>query len=283
MKTKIACLIGLLLAGLCACGRPSYPAHRVEQAARELLKKEYGLESTAHRVGGTLYLDVRLPGLTTTDTKKLESTVEKIQGAVMTVTRVALSTDAPIRFIVVTGSDPSWQIGVRIVGYLQDVKDYFYQRISRGDYAERTIFDLEFGPAAQALMSEAGGNTVSVSSASAVALSAPARADLTLDEFAGQLIVSQFNMANRNNPFLAIVLEQAKLRFLALRDGELAVNAGRGIAADVRPLVEKVLLEQTVKTAGKYGSLRIRQIRIIGEGMEPIIIVVPPPVQPLKK
>lgn len=281
MKALHIILAGVLCAGLGACGRPSYPAHRVEQASRELLKKEYGLDGAARLVGGTLYLDVRLPGLTTTDTKKLEATVEKIQGAVMTVTRIALSSDAPIRFIVVTGSDPSWQIGVRIVGYLQDVKDYFYQRISRGDYTERTIFDLEFGLAAQALDPAGGGASVSVSSASAGAVSA--RADLTLDEFAGQLIVSQFNMANRGNPFLSVVLENTKLKFIALRDRELVVQAARGIAADVQPLVEKILREQAVKIAGKYASVHIRQIRVVADGAQPVIVDVPPPVQPLKK
>lgn len=282
MKVRALILI-IFAAGLWACGRPSYPAHRVAQSAQEMLKKEYGLDGVARMVGGTLYLDVRLPGLTTTDTKMLESTIEKIQGAVMTVTRIALSSDAPVRFIVVTGSDPSWQIGVRIVGYLQDVKDYFYQRISRGDYAERTIFDLEFGPAAQALAPDGGGHPGPVSSGTAVAISTPARVDLTLDEFAGQLIVSQFNMANRGNPFLSIVLEDTKLTFLAMRDQELVVRAARGIAADVQPLVEKMLREQAVKIAGKYASFHISQIRIVSVDRQPIIIDVPPPAPPLRK
>lgn len=267
MKTLRLLLAGAMLAGLCACNRPTYPANRVAQSVEELIKKEYGMDGTARVAGQTLYLDIHLAGLATTDTKKLSAVMEHIQGAVLTVTRVALSTDAPITFLVVTGNDPAWQIGLRIVEHLQDVKDYFYQRISRSDYEGRMIFELEFGDEAQAMFAEG-----------VLLYPAGAGADsgMTMNEFAGRLIVSQFNTANRTNPFLSVVLNNTKLRYFAFKDRELIVKTANELKEGLKPLAQKILLEEAVKVIKKYNSFQLEQIRVIGEGAQATVISVPP-------
>ncbi|MCX5778865.1 MAG: hypothetical protein NTU66_06595 [Elusimicrobia bacterium] len=272
----LAVLAPILLVGLTACNRPSYPADRVAASVQELIKKEYGMEGTAKVVGDTLYLDIRLSELTTTDAKKLTKVMEEIQGAVLTITRVALSTDASLKFLVLTGNDPAWQIGLRIIEYLQDVKDYFYQRISRGDYEERLIFELEYGGDAQLLFAEQSrvfpGNNGSVESY----VVPNADRGMSMNEFAGRLIVSQFNTMNRSNPFLSVVLNNTKLRYVAFQDQELIIKAANQMSASLKPLTQKLLIEQTNKIAKKYSAFQIKQIRIVGEGTQSMIIPVPP-------
>ncbi|MGA2091743.1 MAG: hypothetical protein ABSH12_09840 [Endomicrobiales bacterium] len=276
METSKILVILLLFIGLSACNRPSYPANRVASAVQEMIKKDYGIDGTAKVVGETLYLDIRLNELTTTDTKKLSTVMEKIQGAVLTITRVALSSDAPLKFLVVTGNDPAWRIGLRIVEYLQDVKDYFYQKISRGDYEERLIFELEFGDEAQNMFAEKAKEFSGAKSSTGSYSDAGTDKGMTMNEFAGRLIVSQFNTVNRNNPFLSVVLNNTKLRYLAFHDQELVVKAANEMSANLKPLTQKLLLEEANKITKKYNSFHLTQIRILGDDSQSTIIPVPP-------
>ena len=46
---------------------PSYPADRLTDSIQALVKKEYNLESKAFLVGNTLYLDIKLEDISSTD------------------------------------------------------------------------------------------------------------------------------------------------------------------------------------------------------------------------
>src|SRR5262245_8275144 len=56
-------LIPALLLSLSGCLSPSYPKDRLEESVREICRKEYGLEVTAHLVGKTLYCRNVIHGL----------------------------------------------------------------------------------------------------------------------------------------------------------------------------------------------------------------------------
>jgi hypothetical protein len=143
MKIKVLCiLLSLCFLGLTAC-KPSYPRDSVPQAVQKIIKKEYNLDGKATLSGETLYLEVRLNGLLTTDPKRLGGLMKKVQGAVIAVTRVSLSSDARIKYMVVSTRDSSWRLGLRIIQRVEDVKGYLYQRISRSDYEDRLILEID--------------------------------------------------------------------------------------------------------------------------------------------
>ncbi|MFC1501533.1 hypothetical protein ACFL58_03700 [Elusimicrobiota bacterium] len=244
-----------LIAG---CG-PSYPAGEITESVKEIVKKEYDLESEAKLVGNTLYLEIKLDNLATTETKKLIEMLKHLQGAVLSIVRVSLSSDADIDFMVVSASDPAWKIGVRIIEYLQDVKDYLYMKISRGDYEGRLIMEID----------TAGEGMVVYEN----------NTPLTMNEFLGRLIVSQFNMLSRTNPFLGIFLEKYQMKYVELTDSELILSASEDFDPEMFALAEKLLIEETKKVIKKYNISNLEKITIIGQDIQPVTVDINKPLK----
>jgi hypothetical protein len=228
-----------LAAFLCAGCGPTYPSNHITDAVRRVVKKEYHLDSTARLVGATLYLDVRLTGLTSTDPQALAEVLKKVQGAVLAITRVSLSSDAQIRYTVVTAKDPSWKLSMRIIQRLDDVKAFLYQKISHADYEERLVLEINgAGPAAESR-------------------------ELDVREFAGRLIVSQINMLGRTNPFLSAIVGNSQLEYIGMDGEELTMKLGMGLAPQAQPLFEDIVMRQSKKVAVKYSLGQLKRVRII--------------------
>lgn len=229
----------------------SYPETSLIESIEQLVKKEYNLDSEAKFVDGTLYLEIKLDELTTTEPRKINAMLEKLQGAVLSIVRVGLSTDADIQYMVVSVSDPKWNIGVRIIEKLQDVKDYFYQKISRGDYMGRMIMEID--------VSEDGP------------VEYPSDEGITEDEFIGRLIVSQFSMLSRQNPFLSLIMDRYELKYGMLMDKELILSPTKRFDPAMFALARQFLVDKTREIAKKY-DVEIETVKIIGAEVEPIVI-----------
>ena len=260
MKRDRSCLLIPLCAAVLfpffqGCG-PTYPKENIEEAAQRVIKKEYKVESRAELVGETLYLNINLPGLTTTEPGALAELLRKVQGAVLAITRVSLSSDASIKFLVVTANDPAWELGLRIIQSLQDVKDFLYQRISRSDYEERLVLEID---------SEDEGNVHGIPHENGK--------DISLNEFAGRLIVSQFNMMCRNNPFLGAILDGSKMKYGEFRGDELVIRATSYFSPGSVPLVEKLFETECNKVIKKYSINQLKRVKIIGQKEQTVSIM----------
>ena len=234
---------------------PSYPSDRLTDSIQQLVKKEYNLESKASLVGNTLYLDIKLEDISSTEAKKLTAMLEKLQGAVLDIVRVSLSTDAKVNFMVVTASDPVWKLGIRIIEQLQDIKDYLYMKISRGDYEGRLVMEIDIGHDG--------------------AINYTSDREITTDEFLGRLIVSQFNMVLRSNPFLSILMDKYELKYVSMSGSELVLTGTKNFDPQMFDLARHVLVNEAAKVKNKYEVKNLKDIKIIDETkpeVQPIII-----------
>src|SRR3989344_4834537 len=72
----------------------SYPKGNLERSVKELFKKELDVEVRTKLVGKTLYVAFELENLVTKNLELPRETTEKLEGAMLSVSRIALSTDA---------------------------------------------------------------------------------------------------------------------------------------------------------------------------------------------
>lgn len=242
LKIVLLLLFCALLAALSGC-KPSYPRERVTESVLKIIKKEYAITGNAALVGDTLYLNIKIPGMVTTEQKMLPRVLDKAQGAVLAVTRVALSSDADIRYVVITAQDPSWKMRLRFIQRIEDVKGYLYQRISHGDYEDRLVVEIENRPSENNVLM-------------------PLKA-LEPREFLGRLIVSQVNMLSRSNPFLAVVLGNAQMEYQGYTDTELVVQVSNYLSPQVLPFFEEVVNEKSIKILSKINLWQLKQVRVI--------------------
>lgn len=254
----------VFLFGICimvmfqACNKVTYPKNKIAESVEALVKKEYNLDSKAKLIGGTLYLNVKLSGLTTTEQKALGEVFQKVQGAALAITRVALSSDAKIVFLVLTATDSSWKLNVRIIERMEDIKKYFYQRISRADYEERLIFEIE---------TDENG--------SVVPYFFEQQKELNMKEFLGRLIVAQINMLSRSNPFLSTMLGNSQLKYDNFINDEIKIKLSNTLSPAALPLFEDIVKKQSIKIVKKYNEWQPKSIEIVGQNDQKILINIP--------
>ena len=132
----------VLFFSFCSC-TPSFPKETLVQDIEEIVQKESGVLPKVELVKDTLYLDLEMENIVSLDSSAVTKAINSLQSAVFAITRVALSSDADIKIIVVTAYDPNFQVALRMFQNIDDVKSYFYQRISRGDYEQRQLIEME--------------------------------------------------------------------------------------------------------------------------------------------
>ena len=244
------------------CG-PSYPKDSVPVSIEKLLKKEYKLNGHAALVGQTVYLEIDLEGLISPEQKVLTEILKKVQGASLIITRVSLSSDAKIKNMVLVVNEPKFDLNLRIIQRVEDIKGFIYQKISKADYEERLILEIE--------PSENKPYTLEVE--------VSRNKDLDTKEFVGRLIVSQINMLSRSNPFLAVVLGNTQLRYIDFKENELVVGISNSIAKPIVPFFEDIVNSQASKITKKKIGLMPNKIRIIDNNNQSTIIDIKPKIK----
>ncbi|MFC1807898.1 hypothetical protein ACFL0T_05980 [Candidatus Omnitrophota bacterium] len=127
---------------------PSYPREKIVEAAKELCKKEYGVDVELEIIGTTLGVRIPLEGLFDKETLQIvPEAFGKVDGVMLSVSRVALSSDRSIDFYTVITYDKDVP-GTEVImtRYVPDLRRYVYGDISRGEFAKRMIFDVRFNP-----------------------------------------------------------------------------------------------------------------------------------------
>jgi hypothetical protein len=240
MARKLLLLI--FLVSLSACYGVSYPKEDMTGSLEALVKKECGAECTAVLAGRTLYLDMPLEGLTSKDQNKVNDAVKKMQNAVMAITRVTLSSDSDIKYMVVSAFSPEKSVSFRILQNIDDVKGYLYMRISRGDYESRSLLEIEGPERTSVLLDD--------------------KHDLTDSEYVGRMIASQINMAARTNSFLGALISMMQLQYSGVEDNALYMSASGMMDERVKEFAQDLIIEETKKYSQKY-ELEFSSVKIV--------------------
>ncbi len=222
---------------------PTYPKEHLPGAIEQLIKKEHNINGRTRLVGNTLYLTIELPELAAQQTEIPKVAVEKLQAAVLSLVRASLSSDANIKFLVVSASVSDWKLTIRIVQMIDDIKGFLYQRISKGDYEERMILDIVTEDDDMQLFA--------------------AEEDLTTEKFIAMLIISQVNKLTRMNPFVGAVLKNAQLRYDDIVEGNLIIKVSSDIPDSVGAMLKNVVYDQAEKVLPKYKIWRPYTITLI--------------------
>lgn len=146
----------LLLFALCififafgpvGCFGPTYPKGRIEESLIDLCKREYGVDVEVRVVGKTIGVYIPISELVDSGLSISQQALRKVDDVAMSVSRVALSTDADFNFYVVVAQDPAMpELELVIIRYVEDIKRFLVTDISRSEYFERMITEFKFTP-----------------------------------------------------------------------------------------------------------------------------------------
>lgn len=139
----------LLAISLTGCG-PTYPKEKFADSIVRICKQEYKLDVKVAVVGKTVAIYVPLPELWDMTFSLTKQAGEEINNVILSVSRVSLSTDAKCDFYVVIAHDVRIpEIQIVLIKYVDDVKRFMLNDISRGEFSKRMLIDKRISPQAK--------------------------------------------------------------------------------------------------------------------------------------
>ncbi len=132
---------GFLMVYIAAC-TPTYPQEKVSESIIKICKENYSLDVEVKITGETLGVGIVLDNLIEENFYFTKQAKNKMDRIFLTVTRVCLSTDAPLKFFVITCKDTVSEIDVSFIRYIDDINKSFFGYISREDYFNRLVLEL---------------------------------------------------------------------------------------------------------------------------------------------
>ncbi len=137
----------LFLLSISSCDKATYSKEKLEQSVIELCKNEYDLDVAVRITGSTLGVYIPIQGLVDPELKLDQDAGEKIEDVALSMHRVMMSTDKPLKFYVLTARDTA-TLGAEFVltGFVYDVVRVRLLDISRGEYHKRILRDFRFNP-----------------------------------------------------------------------------------------------------------------------------------------
>jgi hypothetical protein len=242
IKYLVLLLFTVILLNSCGV---TYKKENLTQDLEKLVKKEAGQESKAYIVGRTLYLDMQVKGLTPlAERETFAKALRNVKIAGEDISRVVLSSDSDVKFMVVNAYDPTYTVLIRLVQNVDDTKSYFYMRISKSDYESR-IFVEKFVYSIADIIRD--------------------KHDISQNEFIGRLIVSKLNALQIGGVFQYVAV-RSKTLFLVLLEKLNVKNIS---------LIEDFLKEQFKDYSKKYNNpfnlielLNVNGIRITSVSLD---------------
>lgn len=147
-KLLIAALL-LCALSYAGCG-PTYPKEIVDKAVVQLCREEYKIDVKVKIVANTVGVYLPIEGLFDNTLNITKEAADKINDVLLSVSRVTLSSDAPLDFYIVVAQDPVLpEVEVVLIRYVKDLKMLHYDQISRGEFAKRMLIDIKLTPQAQ--------------------------------------------------------------------------------------------------------------------------------------
>lgn len=133
--------------------RATYSGDRIKDTIIEMCRKEYGVAVDVQVAGRTLGAVLTTDNLLQSDLTLSDRALEKLEHVMLTVSRVTLSAEVPYEFFVVVVRDPKAGVQVSFVRYLKDVRRLLIDDISRNEYFQRMLIEVEQLPAGASGMS----------------------------------------------------------------------------------------------------------------------------------
>lgn len=134
-------ICGFLVLYLTAC-TPTFPQEKVSESIIKICKEDYDLDVEVKITGETLGVGIVLDNLIEENFYFTKQAKEKMDRIFLTVTRVCLSTDAPLEFFVITCRDIVSEVDVSFIRYIDDIKKSFFRYISQEDYLNRLVLEI---------------------------------------------------------------------------------------------------------------------------------------------
>lgn len=129
---------------------PTYPKEKFRESILKICKNEYKLDVKIETIGKTIAIYIPLHDLMDFTFTLTASASEKINDVILSVSRVALSSDANYNFFCIVAHDVRIpEIQLVIIKSVMDVKRFLLNDISRSEYSKRMLIDLRLSPQAQ--------------------------------------------------------------------------------------------------------------------------------------
>jgi hypothetical protein len=126
--------------------KPTFPAAQVAGAVKQLCAKDYHLTVEARHKNNALQIFFWRVGLFKSNHEDLRSEAAKsLEHALLCATRVALSTDAPLKFLEIRMADVLTGATITLWRYIPDIQDSMYTRFSEEEYMNRLVIDMNAG------------------------------------------------------------------------------------------------------------------------------------------
>jgi hypothetical protein len=250
---KYITFLSVIVFLLNACG-VTYPKNELAQSLEKLVKKDCNQDSKAHIVGKTLYLDMELDELMYESDEAVSQAIHKMRLAVFAAERVVLSSDSDIKYMVVTAYDFHKKMAFRIVQNIDDIKSYFYMRISRSDFEARTLQETEGLLTALDIIKD--------------------KHDITDLEYVGRLIASQLNMFSESDPELEDLISRIALRYVDVENETLILTIFNVNVIDSKniSLIKNILQEKVQNYSEKY-NISFKGIKVVTSGGEMVLSI----------
>jgi hypothetical protein len=233
---RLGAVLFTLLIGLSGCKNTYYPADKMVEVLQKTCQKEYQLAVEARLVGKTFTVFCVVDGLLDNNFNLKEEFLNKLEGAMLSSTRVILSANVPVDFQVIQARDPHLGVTVTLLRYFPDIKGLIYMKHSQSDVQNRLVFEIneEKSPPNMETLRE-----------------------ITLGEFIARLIAFRLEQQFSANPLMNALLQIHRIRG-TVRDGKLILTINRN--ADVpwtssspgRTLFEQSVEKMAMDVLAKY-------------------------------
>lgn len=149
VSSRFVVAILMLSLTLGGCG-VTYPKEKLKESIVRICKDEYKIDVKVETVGDTIAIYLPLENLIDFTFAITSQASEKINDVILSVARVALSTDARYKFYCVIAHDTRVpEIQIIIIKSVDDVKRLLLNDISRGEYSKRILIDMRLSPQSQ--------------------------------------------------------------------------------------------------------------------------------------
>lgn len=147
-------LIILTYVGVClplsflGCGKASFPKDELLSSVKKMCRNEYHVDVLSKIEGSNLGTFIVLENIFDREEGLSKEASEHIGDILLAVSRISISTDAPLEFYTVVAADKGIPgVEAVFVRYVDDVKRYLLGSISREDFFQRLMIDVRFNPA----------------------------------------------------------------------------------------------------------------------------------------
>ncbi|MFC1624367.1 hypothetical protein ACFL28_03515 [Candidatus Omnitrophota bacterium] len=131
----------------CTKTKATYSKEKVKQSVIDLCKDEYDLDVEVKIIDSTLGVFIPIEDLVSQDLKLDEEAGEKIEDVALSIHRVTMSTDKPLKFYALVARDTkNYGAEFILTGFVYDVTRVRLLDISRGEYHKRILRDFKFNP-----------------------------------------------------------------------------------------------------------------------------------------